>query len=457
MQIYPAVISKDTEGKPKSYSLDDYVKVRIPHFHGPKNKDAYSNVDSVTFTEDIPKATTGDYSLPWARVNRSLDNRDFSAQDFNEDDLVYVGLENEDVNTPIILGFASRFQYTEDPEVALMNRTLGTDSSGYYGGDYGNQNFAYEDFTGANAVIRVAKTEANAGIHDDGNCRVKYNTEFYGREVSGPSYQWCAAFLWWCFKHANLLNYYCGGEHTASCERLLSYYKSKNQFIKTGFKAGDILFMNWNNGSSPQHVGLVIEDQKGDNGDVKTVEGNTSGSGSQKSGGHVMYKTRKMKFIVGGARLSVPKTESIASGNNESQIYKYMTEVAGFSKAGVCGLLANIEKESNFRPTASGDKGTSYGICQWHNSRFTNLRNFSKSNNLDYKTVLAQCKFLMYELTNNYKSLLSYMKNAENNQNSAGNVAEKWCREFERPANVNKVALDRANLAKKKYWPKYGG
>ena len=28
----------------------------------------------------------------------------------------------------------------------------------------------------------------------------KYNTAFYGREVSGRAYPWCMAFIWWVFR-----------------------------------------------------------------------------------------------------------------------------------------------------------------------------------------------------------------------------------------------------------------
>ena len=35
------------------------------------------------------------------------------------------------------------------------------------------------------------------------NNNVKYNTEYYGREVSGSEYPWCCCFLWSLFAHAN--------------------------------------------------------------------------------------------------------------------------------------------------------------------------------------------------------------------------------------------------------------
>ena len=58
----------------------------------------------------------------------------------------------------------------------------------------------------------------------------------------------------------------------------------------------------------------------------------------------------------------------------ESQIFKYLTEELGFNTAAACGVLANIEAESGFNPNIYGDGGTSYGICQWHAERMTNLQ-----------------------------------------------------------------------------------
>ena len=116
MQIYPAIISKDTSNRPANYSLDDYVKVRIPNFHGPKTSYAYEQVD-----KSIISNIATEEELPWALVNRGFDNKEFSALSFQDGDIVNVGLENEDINYPIILGFGSRFSYTEDPEVAKNN------------------------------------------------------------------------------------------------------------------------------------------------------------------------------------------------------------------------------------------------------------------------------------------------------------------------------------------------
>ena len=47
---------------------------------------------------------------------------------------------------------------------------------------------------------------------------VKYNTVYYGREVSGK-YPWCAVFVWWVFREAGAPELYYGGGETAYCPR----------------------------------------------------------------------------------------------------------------------------------------------------------------------------------------------------------------------------------------------
>src|SRR5581483_11132801 len=41
----------------------------------------------------------------------------------------------------------------------------------------------------------------------------------------------------------------------------------------------------------------------------------------------------------------------------------------GWTKAQAAGIVANIDRESNFRANVFGDKGTAYGLGQWHKDR----------------------------------------------------------------------------------------
>lgn len=139
---------------------------------------------------------------------------------------------------------------------------------------------------------------------------------------------------------------------------------------------------------------------------------------------------------------------------NEKKCYNYFTKTMGLNCAGACGILANIKYESGFRPTAKGDGGTSIGICQWHNSRMKALINYCKKNDLNYKTIEAQLKYLEYELSKSYKRVLNYIKKVPNTATGAYNAGYKWCYDFERPAKKSESSIKRGNYAKE-YFKKY--
>lgn len=148
---------------------------------------------------------------------------------------------------------------------------------------------------------------------------------------------------------------------------------------------------------------------------------------------------------------------SAERNSNQLQIYRYLTSVMDFNCAAACGILANIQAESSFNHTATGDSGTSYGICQWHNTRWTDLKNFCNRQGLDWTTLDGQLKFLNYELNKSYPTILRGMKSRENTAYDAYLCGAYWCEEFERPSNAKEVGVTRGNLAMNTYFPKYSG
>lgn len=145
-----------------------------------------------------------------------------------------------------------------------------------------------------------------------------------------------------------------------------------------------------------------------------------------------------------------------AAQTNEREIYNYLAGVMGLNNAAACGVLANIEIESGFDPHAVGDGGTSYGICQWHNSRFTALRNYCAANALDYTTLNGQLRFLQYELERDFPKTTKILREAPNTAAGAYEAGYQWCYRFEVPAGyASGVSVSRGNLAKNIYWPVY--
>lgn len=139
----------------------------------------------------------------------------------------------------------------------------------------------------------------------------------------------------------------------------------------------------------------------------------------------------------------------------EREVYDFLTEEMGLPTSSACGILANIEHESSFRVNVVGDQGTSYGLCQWHNNRYSALISYCRGIGMDYRTVSGQLQYLKYELETSYVSLLASLRVMENTPNGAYKAGYLWCIQFERPADMEIKAVNRGNLAKGKYWNRY--
>lgn len=149
-----------------------------------------------------------------------------------------------------------------------------------------------------------------------------------------------------------------------------------------------------------------------------------------------------------------------ASGSNlavERQIFAFVTGELGLNSAAACGILANIEAESNFNLTCVGDSGTSFGLCQWHNSRYDNLKSFCLMRGYDYRTLEGQLNFMAYELRTTYQGVFSSMRNVPDTSDGAYSAAYNWCYYYERPADLEGASVRRGRNAQFKYWLRYGG
>ena len=151
---------------------------------------------------------------------------------------------------------------------------------------------------------------------------------------------------------------------------------------------------------------------------------------------------------------AVDTTKPNAVFANKNQIFSYLVLNLGMSNAGACGVLANIQSESNFNTSCVGDGGTSYGLCQWHNSRKTDLINYCSSNNYELDSIEGQLAFLGSELASK-SAILNAMKNAENSADGAYNAASVWCKDFEVPADAENAAKTRGEVARQ-YFQTYG-
>ena len=149
-----------------------------------------------------------------------------------------------------------------------------------------------------------------------------------------------------------------------------------------------------------------------------------------------------------------------SSSNNKTTIFKYLTEELGFNSAAACGIMANIEKESSFRPNViirDSNGLPSGGLCMWNGGRLNNLKKYCANKGLNYLSIEGQLSYLEYELKKDYyKHIYKYLKNVSDSSQGAYNAAHYWCYYFEIPANRGSKSVQRGNSASKNYWPIYG-
>lgn len=157
----------------------------------------------------------------------------------------------------------------------------------------------------AERILELARGELGVKESPAGSNKVKYNTEYYGREVSGSGYPWCCVFVWWLFQKAQAQHLFFGGGRTAYCPTLLAHHRG--QKVKGEYKPGDVVFFNFSGRSSPAHVG-VCESWDGTN--ITTIDGNT-GAGNEANGGAVMRRTRNKRYIVGAYRPAYREDEEM--------------------------------------------------------------------------------------------------------------------------------------------------
>lgn len=149
-----------------------------------------------------------------------------------------------------------------------------------------------------------------------------------------------------------------------------------------------------------------------------------------------------------------------ALSSNVYTIFNFLVSECGFHAAAACGVIANIECESNFNPNLWGDNNTSYGICQWHNERLTAMKNWCDSNGYSWKTLEGQLNYLKKELSANNSAYLyngltiaNKLKAKANTADGAYDAGYDWCYYYEVPANKEFRSKERGNRARDTYWP----
>lgn len=135
----------------------------------------------------------------------------------------------------------------------------------------------------------------------------KNNDSIFGSWYGMNYAPWCAMFVSYCFNKVGAGKLVAAGSNKgfASCTTAVRWFKAHKRLISTrNAQPGDIVFLNFRNASSPDHVGLVISNDRKHK-VLQTVEGNTvnpNGKGDQVNGDGVYYKTRPYGYVIAVAR-----------------------------------------------------------------------------------------------------------------------------------------------------------
>lgn len=165
-------------------------------------------------------------------------------------------------------------------------------------------------------ILQTALNEVGITEYPPNSNKVKYNTAFYGKEVSGAAYPWCCTFVWWVFAQHEP----CLIKKTASCQELGNWFNTAGRWHSNP-QIGDVVFFKFNtNDRWTNHVGIV----KAINGNViETIEGNTSVN-SDDNGGAVMVRQRSSN-IVGYGRPEYSEGQIILPGQ-----YQYGVDISEY-------------------------------------------------------------------------------------------------------------------------------
>lgn len=170
--------------------------------------------------------------------------------------------------------------------------------------------------TGAEAVIAAARSYIGVCESPPDSNNVIFNTEYYGRAVSGDAYPWCCVFVWYVFSVTGLSPLFYGGGKTASCTVLMNWAKSHGQFVSKGFQPGDLIFYNFSGDTGlAEHIGIATTAKVAS---VVTVEGNT-GSASDTDGGEVMERERSLSYAIGALRPAYAADPIITQSQNKEE------------------------------------------------------------------------------------------------------------------------------------------
>lgn len=183
----------------------------------------------------------------------------------------------------------------------------------------------------ASELLSVAVKQIGVREDPPDSNRVRYNTWYYGHEVSGIAYPWCMVYVQWCCAQVGVQL----PIRTASCGALMRAARTKGCWVTGDYRLGDIVIYDFGRDGAPDHCGIIESIYDSDT--VIAIEGNTSAAGSQSDGGMVCRKARKLTQILGAVR---PRYDAGKEVDNVDERYQALADCPGWAQEAIKKLMS---------------------------------------------------------------------------------------------------------------------
>ena len=204
-------------------------------------------------------------------------------------------------------------------------------------------------------LLALARAQLGTVEFPPNSNKVKYNTAYYGQEVSGSNFAWCLVFIWWLFWKLELLHLFFGGKKCAYVPAFLAWARKEGLLVDEP-RSGDLVCFEFDGDRGPDHIGLC---EYFDGTYVTTIDGNT-GVGNEANGGAVMARRRHKKYISAVIR---PRYEEVEEDMTDERFDEMMQR--WLVKQGEKAPAAQWQKVGLERAKAAGvtDGSNPMGLC----------------------------------------------------------------------------------------------
>lgn len=205
--------------------------------------------------------------------------------------------------------------------------------------------------------------------------------------------------------------------------------------LQCGGGYGNFVMLQHDDGTVTVYAHLYansITVKEGDNVKAGQVIGKMGSSG-QSTGMHLHFEVQvngkrvdPLNYISEDNPRPKKKTNTFVEGSENTQTICLTLKANGYSDTAVAAIMGNMEKESNFNPSAVNYIDC-IGIVQWCYGRANNLKTTYGN---EWNKLENQIEFVLYELDNSESAAKSYLNDSNIEVRT---MAHKFCNGYERP------------------------